>query len=156
MAERAAVRVPSIARMSAFTWKERRVIAEAALLIGVLRPALRVAGIRRVQRMLSALLPADVSPDGARDANRCRAAAISRLVDTAARYTVTNTCLHRSLALWWLLGRRGVPSQIRMGTRRLHGRFEAHAWVECAGLVVNDGGEPGYAPLAWPSVEHDA
>lgn len=142
--------------MSALTWAERRLLVEAALLIGVLRVALRVAGVRRVQRVLSAALPASVPSDGTRDEDSRRAFAISRMVDTAARHTVKNTCLQRSLALWWLLGRRGVASRIRMGTRRVHGQFEAHAWVECGGAIVNDGGESGYAPLPWPPVEHDA
>ena len=156
MAERAVRNLSMLTRIGALTWDERRLIAEAALLIGALRVALRVAGVRRVQRMLSAALPASMSSDGQRDEDRRRAAAISRLVDKAARHTVTNTCLHRSLALWWLLGRRGLTSEFRMGTRRLHGQFGAHAWVECGGAIVIDGGDSGYAPLAWPPVEHDA
>jgi hypothetical protein len=43
-----------------------------------------------------------------------------------------------------------------MGTRRQQGRFEAHAWVEFGGVVISESGEPGYAPLAWPPLEHDA
>lgn len=155
MAERTAP-LSTIARIGALTWNERRLIAEAALLIAALRVALRVAGVRRVQRLLSAAMPISASSDGQRDEDRRRVSAISRLVDAAARHTVKNTCLHRSLALWWLLGRRGLTSQIRIGTRRLHGQFEAHAWVECDGAIVNDGGESGYAPLAWSPAEHDA
>jgi hypothetical protein len=49
-------------------------------------------------------------------------------------------CLHRSLVLWWLLDRRGVPAQLRLGVRRLPGADapDFHAWVELEGRVLND------------------
>ena len=145
-----------LARFGALTWRERGSILGAALLIGALRVALRACGVRRAQQMLAVGLPAPASPLTATESDRARAIAVSRLVDVAARHTVQNTCLHRSLALWWMLGRRGLPSHFRIGTRRQHGRFEAHAWVELGGVVISDRGEPGYAPLAWPFLEHDA
>jgi transglutaminase superfamily protein len=145
-----------LAKVGALTWSERRVLIEAALLIGVLQTALRACGLRRVQRMLAATLPLPACQDVIGISDRQRAVAISRLVDVAARHTVKNTCLHRSLALWWLLGRRRVASQIRIGTRRHDGRFDAHAWVELDGIVINDTGDPGYAPLNWPPLEHEA
>jgi hypothetical protein len=55
-------------------------------------------------------------------------------------------CLLRSLTLVWILKRRGIPSVIRIGVP--HGAtpgqesdtvgFSAHAWVEHAGIVLND------------------
>ena len=48
------------------------------------------------------------------------------------------TCLRRSLALWWLLQRRRLPAEVRIGVARDEGRVHAHAWVELAGWVVND------------------
>jgi hypothetical protein len=55
-------------------------------------------------------------------------------------------CLLRSLALAWLLSRRGIPCVIRIGVPvgkgSLHAKdpdgFSAHAWVEHAGIVLND------------------
>lgn len=55
-------------------------------------------------------------------------------------------CLLRSLALGWFLARGGVPFQLRIGVpsgqARLHMDspvdFSAHAWVEHAGVVLND------------------
>jgi transglutaminase superfamily protein len=143
-------------RSGALGWSERGLILEAAVLIAALRLALCVCAVRQVQRVLAATLRSSGGSDTASDVDRQRATHVSRLVDMAARHTVKNTCLHRSLALWWLLGRRGLASQIRIGTRRRHGRFEAHAWVERGGMVVNDSGEPGYEPLVWPPVEHEA
>jgi hypothetical protein len=46
--------------------------------------------------------------------------------------------LDQSLALWWLLGRQGIPSVVRIGTRKISEKFEAHAWVECEGVALNE------------------
>jgi Transglutaminase-like superfamily len=49
------------------------------------------------------------------------------------------TCLPRSLTLWWILRRRGVKAELRMGVRRDGERIVAHAWVVCHGTAI---GEP--------------
>jgi hypothetical protein len=48
------------------------------------------------------------------------------------------TCLEISLALWWLLARQGIASDLRVGIRKYGEKFEAHAWVECGGATLND------------------
>jgi len=57
----------------------------------------------------------------------------------ARRSLVGVSCLERSLVLWWLLGRQGIASQLRIGVRTDNQKFAAHAWVECQGLAL---GEP--------------
>lgn len=72
-------------------------------------------------------------------------------MDTASRYSVATSCLHRSLVLWWLLERRGFEAALRFGARKHEGRLEAHAWVEHAGAPVHQA-EPGpcdYAAVDW-------
>jgi hypothetical protein len=46
--------------------------------------------------------------------------------------------LSRSTSVWWLLRRRGVPAELRIGVRKSHRELKAHAWVECQGMAVND------------------
>lgn len=48
------------------------------------------------------------------------------------------SCLVRSLVLASMLRHRGIPSCLRIGVRIADGRLEAHAWVEHAGMPVND------------------
>ena len=60
-------------------------------------------------------------------------------------------CLPRSLTLFVLLRRRGVPATLRIGVKRYP--FGAHAWVECLGEVLDDTPsswrhEP-YVPIIW-------
>ena len=51
--------------------------------------------------------------------------------DAAARNLFFHTnCLEQSLVLWWLLRRRGIAADLRIGARKDSDRFEAHAWVE--------------------------
>jgi hypothetical protein len=46
--------------------------------------------------------------------------------------------LAKSLTLWWLLVRQGIPSHLRIGIRKEEEKFEAHAWVECDGTALNE------------------
>jgi len=65
--------------------------------------------------------------------------ALGDLVNIAARHTLgPRTCLTRSLLLGWLLRRHGVKSELRIGVRLTNGVLDAHAWVECDGVPVND------------------
>jgi len=62
-----------------------------------------------------------------------------RLVQWAATYgPYGGNCLSRSLTLWWLLRRQGLESELRIGVSTTGGRFEAHAWIEFQGTVIND------------------
>lgn len=47
-------------------------------------------------------------------------------------------CLSESLALWYLLRRKGIDAEFRLGVRTVLGPFESHAWVEYRGTVLND------------------
>ncbi len=54
------------------------------------------------------------------------------------RGLVHPSCLAKSLTLWWLLARQGIPSQLRIGIRKEEEKFKAHAWVERDGAALND------------------
>ncbi len=74
-----------------------------------------------------------------------------RAVERAAHHHVLPmTCLRRALCLRWLLGRRGIPSRLRIGVQRDGGPLEAHAWLEDpAGRPLGETTElrAGYAVL---------
>jgi hypothetical protein len=62
-----------------------------------------------------------------------------RAVELAARHGLCRgSCLSRSATLWWLLRRQGITSDLRFGVRKEGDALEAHAWIECDGVVVND------------------
>jgi hypothetical protein len=63
-----------------------------------------------------------------------------RLIRSAARlHLLPMTCLPRALTLRWMLGRRGIPAQLRIGIQKNSTGMYAHAWVEMEGESV---GEP--------------
>jgi hypothetical protein len=67
-----------------------------------------------------------------------RAAITTRMVHAAVRYGVGRpSCLEESLVLWYLLGRQGIASQLRIGIRKEDGKFGAHAWVERNSEALN-------------------
>ena len=68
----------------------------------------------------------------------------------AALYPGRARCLEQSLALYWLLRRRGVPVEFVIGAQPYP--FAAHAWVTYNGKPVNDLAEhvAWYLPLPLP------
>jgi hypothetical protein len=62
---------------------------------------------------------------------------ISSAVDRASTwYWKEVLCLQRSAATACLLKRYGIPAEMVIGVQQMP--FQAHAWVEVGGLVVND------------------
>lgn len=118
---------------------QRRLLLTAWLLFPVLIVTLRLRGYRWLQTWLIRISP-EPSQFGA-DAHAVSNVTeeTARSVEIAARYALLNAnCLSRSMMLWWLLRRRGVATELRIGVRKRDGRFEAHAWIELEGRVLND------------------
>ena len=75
---------------------------------------------------------------------------VSRLVEAASRDGLIHAnCLQRSLVLWCLLRRQGISTDLCIGARKAAAGFEAHAWVQLDGAVLNDTGDmrERYAPF---------
>ena len=118
----------------ALTWAQRGQLAQAWLLLPLAAVGLRLFGFRRLQALL--LRPAAAAP--ARD-DLPAAQATARIVHSAARWSpIHASCLARSLVLCRLLRRQGLSATLRIGVAKPDGRFEAHAWVEHAGVALND------------------
>jgi hypothetical protein len=47
-------------------------------------------------------------------------------------------CLRRTLAQQWILARRKIICQVRIGVRMAEDRLEAHAWLTLRDKVLND------------------
>lgn len=75
---------------------------------------------------------------------------IARMEAAAGRHLPFQpNCLEQSLTLWWLLRRRGIPADLRIGVRKDAASFEAHAWVESGGTVLSESGDEhtNYVPF---------
>ncbi len=123
-------------RLSSF---ERGVVLEAAGGLLATWVGLRLVGFRRWQRMLEFFSPLAKTTGRARVASDGDTArVITRMEAAAARNILVGAnCLEHSLVLWWLLRRRGIVAALRIGGRKESGQFEAHAWVELDGVVLD-------------------
>jgi hypothetical protein len=125
-------------RWHALNSRERRVLLTAWLLMPCFAIGLRVFGLHRWRAALplgaAGRLPMDGLPTPA----------IARLVNLAARRSPLHaSCLTRSVLLEYMLARRRIPADLKIGVRLAGGRLDAHAWVETGGVPIND--EPDIA-----------
>jgi hypothetical protein len=128
-------------RFRALEPSARGLFLRAAALLPFVSLSLRVRGFRSTQASLQKRIARAAS-------SRCHLsdpakaeviALTARHVRSAAYRSLGGaTCLEKSLVLWWLLGRQGIASSVRIGTRKSEAKFEAHAWVECDGVAVNE------------------
>ena len=110
------------------------------LLLPVTALALKLRGFSRVtSRFAERAAREKLKPAQPREATLLRAERIAQLVLAASREGLRpSNCLEQSLTLLWLLDRRGITGQLRIGARKFKGMFEAHAWVELGGVPISD------------------
>jgi hypothetical protein len=125
-------------QFSALEAPARRVFLRAAALLPLLAISLQRRGYRKTQARLQGCLSKNKKVvESSQMAER--AASTARMVRAAVHHGLGHpTCLEESLALWFLLARQGIPSRVRFGVRKDAKKFEAHAWVECAGMALNE------------------
>jgi transglutaminase superfamily protein len=116
----------------------RELLLEAAVLPVLIGASFRLADVARTQAWLrrwtrfgrkrSSVLDAQATIRSARWSQRM----------VRSLTGLGGTCLVRSFTLWTLLLRRGVNADIRIGLRKSEDTFEGHAWLERAGLPINE------------------
>lgn len=63
---------------------------------------------------------------------------IVRAVQRATHlHIVPMLCLPQSVAISWMLARRGIACEFVIGARPKEGQLDAHAWVEREGVPIN-------------------
>lgn len=127
------------------TWHDWAVFLQAWFLLLVVDLGLRRLPFPRVRKLVALVRPRAQNGEAADAAAEIRR--LEALVDMAARnHVYPMTCLRQALTVQWLLARRGIAADLRIGVRRDAGALEAHAWVECAGQAA--GLEMRFAALA--------
>lgn len=142
-----------IAAFAALHPADRRLCLQALAAGAAIRIALRLLGYKRCRDWLDRLsrVPGAVNRVSA-DAGQ--AARVARFVRAAARHGPSGrNCLVDALTLWWLLRLQGIAGDIRIGVRKDAGALDAHAWVECGGLVLDEPADLSrpFAPLTAPT-----
>lgn len=145
---------------------EQKIALEAAAALMATWLGLRLAGYRRWRNVLARFTATASQQFSGRNTTESKilednARTIARMEAAAARHLpIKSNCLEQSLVLWWLLRRRRIPADIRIGVRKDGEGFEAHAWVEAYGAVLSESGHEHihFVPLesAIPSLEAQA
>ncbi len=118
---------------------ERRWLLQALVLLPCSAVALRLASFGRLQSALVRLAPVKRGEAASSGELTSQARAIVHMVETASDHGLLRaTCLERSLVIWWLLQRRGIAAELRIGVRKDGAWFGAHAWVDLEGTLLGD------------------
>ncbi len=109
-------------------------LPQAACVVVAIKVLLMVLGFARVLRLLEWRVrrsPVNAEPE------RPAVEGVAHAVVAAAIVVPARVeCLEQSLALWFLLRRRGVGAELAFGVRQFP--FGAHAWVTYRGEPVNE------------------
>jgi hypothetical protein len=125
-------------------WKlpvpERGFVLRAMAFLPLTEIGLHVIGFRRWKQFIEQVSPSPSRPQFLESADELRMTEkITRAASAAERHVFGKpNCLERSLTLWWLLRRAGIDGELHIGARKYESRFEAHAWVELRGVILND------------------
>ncbi len=130
------------AKFLALSVGDRLKLFAYSLLVLLVHIALNLFGYQKVYTFLSSYprrrdtLPGQ-SGEPLTEAKRC-----AYLVSVAARYGIIRAkCLPQALLVFWLLRRRGISTEIRIGVRRQGGSIIAHAWVKHGEVVISEGSQ---------------
>ncbi|HET9640396.1 MAG TPA: lasso peptide biosynthesis B2 protein [Allosphingosinicella sp.] len=122
-------------------WPRRGLVAEACVTLVLVETRLRLFPLKR--QGMRDLVPAAGSPSveplaGERQFERQAALDVGWAVSRVAAYFPDSVkCLAQALAARSMLRRRGIGSVMHVGVARSEAaRFEAHAWLEAAGVEV--------------------
>ena len=100
--------------------------------------SLRLRGFQPTRSTLQRTL-ARRTPQVDSDSLNMKMVLAAHMVNAADRHGLVHpSCLAKSLTLWWLLGRQGISSRLRIGIRKQNDQLEAHAWVEREGVALNE------------------
>ena len=137
-------RVRSFGRL---TPGEQRLLLSAFFWLGVTKLGLSLCSFPALQRRLASCARR----------NSAQPATVSQMiwaVTTAARhFPAACACLPQALAAQVMLGRSNHSAEVRIGVAKSeHGKLDAHAWLECGGVPVNDTvhGVHGFARMELP------
>jgi hypothetical protein len=112
--------------------KRKPHLLNCTLLLLIVDVALRAFGYARVVRVAERLAKTNVaSADAAMVGD-----VITQVIRATALYPFRSECLEQSVCAFFLLRRRGLPVQLRLGVQPYP--FAAHAWVELNGVPVTE------------------
>ena len=132
----------SLRRFSALGRPAQALFLRALGMLPLVSLSLRLRGFHPTRTTLKRKLAHSLAQEDSESVDK-QAALTARMVHAADRHGMVHpSCLAKSLTLWWLLGRQGITSRLRIGIRKENGKLQAHARVEREGIALNEPEEP--------------
>ena len=135
-------------RYKALDPEAQKLFGRAVSLLPLIALSLRLRGFKKTKESLQKKLSLNRLGATGKENVAETVQKTCRMVKAAAHYGFLQpTCLVESLTLWYLLQLQRIPASLRIGVHKLAEKFEAHAWVECEGVALNqtEDAHPHYA-----------
>ncbi|WP_164714175.1 lasso peptide biosynthesis B2 protein [Chitinophaga rhizosphaerae] len=116
---------------------QERLLLQAHAITILTETSLRFTGLRTTQKLLTRFMKnvPPPAPEATIVLLDTYSSIFNRMKTAASR---KGRCLSQSLAMRFMLGRKGISTDLRIGICQEHGKMEAHAWLEKDGKPVND------------------
>ena len=100
---------------------------------------LKIKGFKSTQSLLNQCLTKNTFNPLSQSDQLTIAKNIAKMVSIAANHgPYKANCLKKTLVTWWLLSRKGIHTELKIGVNKDEGDFNAHSWLEFQGEVLND------------------
>ena len=128
-----------VKQLTNLTYKEWQILLLSLVTLPIVGLALNIKNYqwtssklkRSVASIAPSILPLDIQAEESQ--------IVARMVFIAANHGLYRAnCLKKSLVIWWLLARAGIPTDLKIGIRKADEVFAAHSWVEAFGTVLVD------------------
>jgi hypothetical protein len=144
--------VALLRRLRALGWRERRLLAEAVLVVTVVRVGLSLCPFRLVHGAIASvlrLLHSRTTFSTSRSTSRFAPERVMWAVTAVAARVPGASCLTQALAATLLLVRYGHAGTLRVGVAKNDdGTLRAHAWLESEGrTILGEPAEGAFTPL---------
>ncbi len=118
---------------------EWQILIASSVLLPLVALSLKLVGFKRTQVFIGDPISIHAKAFSPKPKMPVLARKIARMVLVAAKHGFhRSSCLEKSLVLWWLLKRKGIDAQLRIGVQKEDSVFAAHAWLELDGKVLID------------------
>ena len=118
---------------------EWQLLITSALLLPLTALGLKLIGLKRTQQLMEKFSPNAPKTSLPVEQELQEGQMVAHMVSVAANHSIYRAnCLKQSLVLWWLMRKRGLTAELRIGVKKEDCELNAHAWVELNGNVLID------------------
>lgn len=108
-------------------WRDKLYLLKMALVVTTIEIGLRLFGLKKIVAFLGKQSKTTIDTI---DVDRTVEQHKKLIFLITLFFPFAGRCLARSLTAWWLLGRQGIRTNLKIGIEKKNGKVQAHAWLE--------------------------